>query len=162
MGEAVDIPRTKDERAAELKWVFLDAVLAEAGLLRFLSAFPVPFAEQVEDIGFFEVHGFVGLALLVDQERERDAGLLDEGTSEYEIAQADGSQIRSALFELRLMGAQLRDVLTAEDSAVVTQEDDHRGPVRPEEIELDGTFVRVRKDNPGQALGIAGIHAKRL
>jgi hypothetical protein len=60
------------------------------------------------------------------------------------------------------MGAQLRDMLTAEDSTVMAQEDDHRRPVRPEEVKLHGTFVGVRQDNPGQALGIAGIHAKRL
>lgn len=165
MREAVDISRTKDEGAAKLEWVFLDAVLAEAGRLRFLAAFPVLFAEQVEDVGFFEVHGLVRLTLLVDEQRESDSGLLDEGAGEDEVAETNGGQVRSALLKLRLMGAQLRDVLTAEDSAVVTKEDEYRRPLRPQEIELHGTLVRVRQDDASQPFGVGGhrgSHGDRL
>ena len=162
MREPVDISRAKDECAAELEWVLLDAVLAEAGFFRFLAAFPVVFAEQVEDVGFLEVHSLVRLTLLVDEQRETDSGLLDEGAGEDEVAQADGGQVRTTLFELRLMGAQLRDVLTAEDSTVVTQKNEHRRPVHPEEVELNRTFVGVRQDDAGEALGISAGHAKGL
>src|SRR5678816_163263 len=82
VSETVDVPRTKHEGAPELERVLFDALLAEAGLFRFLASFPVVFAEQVEEVGLFEVHGLVGLALFVDQEREGDASLLDEGTGE--------------------------------------------------------------------------------
>jgi hypothetical protein len=59
------------------------------------------------------------------------------------------------------MSAQLRDVLAAEDSAVVAKEDDHSRAVRPEQIELNGAFIGVRQNDPGEALGIGG-HGDRL
>ena len=162
MSETVNVPGTKYERAAELERVFLDALLAEAGFFRFLAPFPVLFAEQMEDIRLFEIHRLVGLALFVNQKWEGDPGLLDESASEDEIAQADSGQVDSALLELRLVGAQLRDVLTAEDSTVMAEEHDDRRPVRPEQVELDGTFVRIWQDDSGEALGIGAGHAKRL
>ena len=60
------------------------------------------------------------------------------------------------------MGAQLRDVLAAKDSAVMTKKDDNRRPVRPEEVELNRTFVRVRQNDPGETLGVGTGHAKRV
>jgi hypothetical protein len=59
------------------------------------------------------------------------------------------------------MGAQLRDVLAAEDSAVVAQEDDHRRLSGPQEIELHGALIGIGQDDPGEALGIGG-HELRL
>jgi len=48
------------------------------------------------------------------------------------ITHADNRQPRSLGPEFLFMLAQLRDVLTAEDSTIVPQEDHHRRPVRPQ------------------------------
>jgi len=47
------------------------------------------------------------------------------------ISQADSNQVGTLLFEFRLMFAQLRDVLAAKDSTVVTEEDNHGRSLGP-------------------------------
>jgi hypothetical protein len=59
------------------------------------------------------------------------------------------------------MFAQLRDVLAAEDSTVVPEEDDDRGTGGPKQVELDRTLIGVRKDDPYKAFCVAG-HGQRL
>jgi hypothetical protein len=45
------------------------------------------------------------------------------------------------------VGAQLRDVLAAEDSAVVAQKDYYGGPVFPERAKLNIAIVRIRQND---------------
>lgn len=64
-----------------------------------------------------------------DQKRKGDAGLFAKNTGVSPVAESDGGQARSAVEEGLLVCAQLRDVLAAENSAVVAKEDqDCRGP----------------------------------
>jgi hypothetical protein len=51
-----------------------------------------------------------------------------------------------------LVFAQLRDVLAAEDSAVVAEEDDDGGIRFPERAEADGFAVGVGEDYAGESL----------
>lgn len=48
------------------------------------------------------------------------------------VAEADGGQRSAFAVESVLVFAQLRDVLTAEDSAIVTKKDDYRGSFLPQ------------------------------
>lgn len=66
------------------------------------------------------------------------------------VAQSDGGQVRTLLFKLRLMFAQLRDVLTAEDSTVVAKEDDYCWPLGPQRSELDGLAVHILERDGGK------------
>lgn len=143
MGEAIEVSGAEDEAAAELEWILLDPMLTESCLFGFLAAHHVVLAQQVEDIRFFQFHRLVCLAPVVNEEREGDAGLLDESAREDEVPETHGGQVRSPLFEVSLMFAQLRDVLSAEDSTVVPEEDDHRRTARPKQIELDRTLIRI-------------------
>ena len=87
---------------------------------------------------------------LVHQQRERDAGLFPELTGIFPIAEANYGQSRFPLTERRFMLAQLRDVLAAEDSTVVTEEDDHRRLLVPKGTQPDFVPVRIRQIDVGE------------
>lgn len=55
----------------------------------------------------------------------KDAGVVG-------VAEADGGQGSASVVEGLLVSAQLRDVLTAEDSAIVTKKDDYRRSFLPQ------------------------------
>jgi hypothetical protein len=57
------------------------------------------------------------------------------------------------------VSAQLRDVLAAEDSAVVTQEDNHRWLAEPQGAQPDFPTVGIRKRDQSKA-AIEGVHAQ--
>lgn len=71
------------------------------------------------------------LSLFVDKQRKRDAALPAEYLGVAHIAQSNGSQGRPFFAERFFVVAQLRDVLAAENSAVVTQEGNDGRPIRP-------------------------------
>jgi hypothetical protein len=58
--------------------------------------------------------------------------ILDEPLQVLLRAAADGVELGSQRADSRQDGAQLRHLLTTEQSAEVTQEDEHRGPVGPQ------------------------------
>jgi hypothetical protein len=60
-------------------------------------------------------------AFFVDQQRKFDSGVFTKHASVHAIAQADGRKIGALRLELALVFAQLRDVLAAEDSAIVPE-----------------------------------------
>jgi len=61
------------------------------------------------------------------------------------VAQSNGREIRSPAAKLLFIFAQLRDVLAAEDSTVVAQEDQNRGRSGPQCAELNLAVVSVRQ-----------------
>ena len=75
--------------------------------------------------------------MLVDEEGEVDAGLFLEEAGVACVAEADGGESRVLGTEGLLVFAQLRDVLAAEDSAVVAEEDENCGMRFPERAETD-------------------------
>lgn len=77
-------------------------------------------------------HSFVRQALVVDQEGELYAGLVTKEPRVAHVAQANHGKARAFLLELCFEFAQLRDVLSAEDSAVVAQENQHGWPALPQ------------------------------
>ena len=70
-------------------------------------------------------NGFIGFAFVIDQQREMDTGFLAEESGIAGIAQSDDSEMSAFFLELGFKFAQLRDVLSAEDSTVVAKEDHH-------------------------------------
>jgi hypothetical protein len=106
----------------------------------------------MENVGGFEVGEFVGLPLLVDEEGKIDAGFLLKETCVVGIAEADGCEGGALFTEGLLVFAQLRDVLAAEDSAVVAEEDEDGGIRFPERAEADGFVEGVGKDDSGESL----------
>jgi hypothetical protein len=152
VSEAVDVAGTKDEGAAELEGIAAEFVLMVAGGAGAFATLEIVAAEEMEEIGFAEVGDFVGLAVLVDEEREVDAGFLLEEAGVVGIAEADGRQGGVLFAEGLLVLAQLRDVLAAEDSAVMAKEDEDCGIRLPERAEANGVAEGVGKNDFGEPL----------
>ena len=70
--------------------------------------------------------------LLVDQKKKCDFGFLPEQTRIVAIPQSHRSQGRALALKGALVFAQLRDVLTAEDSTIMAEENENRRPLFPE------------------------------
>lgn len=64
--------------------------------------------------------------------------------------------------ELLKVLAQLRDVLAAEDSTIMPQEDDDGGRVRPQRTECYGLAVDVRQGDAGESCAVAFSHGGTL
>jgi hypothetical protein len=83
-------------------------------------------------------------SLLIHQQGEGDASLFPEETGVRKIAQAYGGKLSPRISEIAFMLAQLRDVLPAENSAVMTKKNkDSRTPL-PKRAELYLESARVR------------------
>ena len=72
------------------------------------------------------------------------------------VAQPDGSQARALLLEFRFVRAQLRDVLAAEHSAVMADEDHNCGSISPQRAEPDVMAIKIGQNDARQ------LSAKRL
>ena len=127
----VDIPVhiawPQDKATAKLKRILSQFVLPMAARARAVAGRLVVAPQHVQQIRVAQARGTVRLALLIDQERKRDAGLLPEQTRVVSVAESDSCQVGAALAEGLFMFAQLRDVLAAEDSTIVAEEDHHGG-----------------------------------
>ena len=73
----------------------------------------------------FQFRSLVGGPLGIDQQGERDTAFLAKQAGIIQVAQSNRRQPGSGLLKLRFVLAQLRDMLAAEDSAVVPQEDNY-------------------------------------
>jgi hypothetical protein len=125
MGVKIHVARTEDEAASELKRIRAQTALAVAGCSRPRPRRRIVRAKQVQNIRLPQTRGAISEPLLVNQQRERDAGFFPELAGVVPIAESDDSERCSTLFERVLVFAQLRNVLAAENSAIVAQEDDH-------------------------------------
>ena len=132
VGEAIDISRREDEAAAKLEGIRAKFVLLMTGRPRALAALEIVAASEVQQIGGREISDGVGLALFVDQQRKIDARFFTENAGIVAVAKTDGSEGSAFVQEGLLVFAQLRDVLTAKNSSVVPQKNDHRRPALPQ------------------------------
>ncbi len=162
MDEEVAVAGSENETAAKLEWVFPQMVLAVAGGAGAPARSGIIAAQQMEKIGGGELCGAVGFAAFINEQRKRDAGILTEAARIVKIAQADGSEARAFCAEGRFVLAQLRDVFAAEDSAVMTQEDHHRGSVGPEAPQPDGTLVGVGQGDAGKLCAEGPLHCQQF
>lgn len=125
MGVAVDIPGAEDKAAAELEWIGSEGMLAMAAGAGAISGFRIFAAQEVQRIRHAKSNCAVRGALFVDEKRKGDSRLIAKKTGIIPVAESDGGQARSAVEEGLLVFAQLRDMLAAENSAVVAKEDQH-------------------------------------
>jgi hypothetical protein len=135
VGVAVYVAGTEDEASPQLEGVFAEPVLAVTGGARPLPGRHVVAAEEMEQRGIAETDRAIRLPPLVNQQREGDAGVLAEQAGVVQVAKSDGGKSRPSFPDCLLVFAQLRDVLPAEHSAVVAEEDEDRGGVGPKGAE---------------------------
>ena len=140
-------PGCDDERAAELEDVLLGGrtALAAAREEALDPADDLLRSGDVEKFAARELDRAMGLAPAIDEEGERDVLLLLEVGGHRGQAHSDGGDVRA--LELLVPVTQLRDVLAAERSAVVTEPDEDGGPVLPEGAEPDLTILMVDEDD---------------
>lgn len=98
--------------------------------------------------------------MLVDQQGKSDAGFLAEKACIIAVAQTDGGERGAFVEEGLLVFAQLRDVLVAEDSAVVAKKNDDGGVAFPERAETDFLAVRIWENDIGESLAESFVHVK--
>ncbi len=96
--------------------------------------------------------GAIGETVFIDEEGKMDAGIVAEHAGVIRVGQADGGKIRASRLNLVFVFAQLRDVLTAEDSTVMAQKHDYGGLLFPQRAEADLEAIGVGQDDGRQRL----------
>ncbi len=148
MGEAIHVAGTENEAPAELEGILAEASLLVTGGIGTFASCLVVASEDVQQSSGAKPRNAIGRALRVHQEREGDAGVLAEKAGVVLVAEPDGGKV-CALFAKRLfVFAQLRDVLAAEHSTIVSQKHDHCRTIRPQRAELNRMVVCVGQDDP--------------
>jgi len=112
----------------------------------------------VQHVGIAKPGGAIGETLLVDQKGESDAGVLAKLLRVVPVAEAYRRQICALVSKRLLLCAQLRDMLAAEDSAVVTQEDQDRRLTLPKRAEAYFPAAGIRQDDGGQGVAQRAGH----
>jgi hypothetical protein len=87
--------------------------------------------KQMQDAANLKLCCPVSNPLIVHEQREVDARFFAEETCVAEIAQTYSRELSSRASEFALMIAQLRDVLPAEDSSVMTKKNRNSGTPLP-------------------------------
>jgi hypothetical protein len=131
--EPVDVTRPEDKTAAQLERVSSESeiVLRVSGGLGPGAGLGIVASQQVKQVCALQFHGGIGFALLINEQGESDACFVAKSARIGAIAKSYGCQGCAAVSEGLFVGAQLRDVLAAEDSTVVPQEDHHCGLADP-------------------------------
>jgi len=135
-------------------------MLFVSGGLRAAARPHVVSTQQMEQGSVAQPNSFVGLAFVIDQKRELDAGFFSEEFGVARVAQSHGGEMRALLLELFFECAQLRDMLSAEDSTVVAKEDQHRRATLPQRPEARGISVDVWERDSGQLAAERFRHAR--
>jgi len=123
------------------------------------TRFEIVFTKKVEQVRALQLHRLVRFALFVHQQRKRNACLLTKSFSVGEVAKADGCKCRAALSKCFFACAQLRDMLAAEDSTVMAQENDDRRLPQPKRTEPNCTPVAIGQVDHGKPAVECPIHA---
>ena len=88
-------------------------------ILSLFTSNEIVFPEKVEEIAVLEVHASVRQASFINKEGESDPCLLAEEAGVVNVPKANSRDGSTSIPDLRLMSAQLRDMVAAEDSAIV-------------------------------------------
>lgn len=126
MRVAIDVAWRKDKTAPELKWIFAQLVLTIASGFRPLARSGIVFTQKVEQGSFVQSGSLVSFAFIVDEQREFDSRIVTKQPGIVGVAETNGDQLRAFLRKFFLMFAQLRNMLSAKDSTVVTKKDHNR------------------------------------
>jgi hypothetical protein len=135
--EAIHIAGPKHEAATKLKRVFADALLAMAGSFGALAGSGVVAAQQMQHRRLLQICRTVSFPVLINQQGELDARFFAELPGVVRIAKPDGRETSSFIEKFLLVFAQLRDVLAAKESAVMTEKNDDGRPISPQCAELN-------------------------
>jgi hypothetical protein len=154
----VYLARSENKAATKLKRILPQFMLVVASRPRPRAGSGVLAPQHVQKVRVAQSGSVIGLAFLVDQQRKRNACVLPELACIDCISESDGRQIRAALAERLFVCAQLRDVLTAEDSAIVAKEDHYGRLPLPKRSQTDLSRVAIGKNDGRQHCGERAGH----
>jgi hypothetical protein len=154
----VHVSRAKYERSSELERIAAQPALPVTLAAGSSPGFGIKAAEDVQKIGGAKTRGAVCLPLLIDQQREPDAGLLAKLAGVVAVPEPYCRDARTCCPERLLALAQLRDVLAAENSSVVPEKCDHSRPGFPEGTKPDIVPVNIGKRNIRESGSNRGCH----
>jgi len=158
VSEDIVVTGREYETAAELKRMRSDTSLSMSCGLGACPSQGVVGAEQVKDVSAPQSRLPICLALLVDEQRETNAGVLAKHLSVLSIAEANRGNSRSSFLKLFLMRAQLRYVLAAKDSAVVPEKDEHNRFFVPKRPHQHGSAIAIRQNDIGERFAKRVLH----
>jgi hypothetical protein len=127
----IDVAWAENKTSTELKWVFSEFMLMIAGVVRSLACFCIIAAQKMKEIGGLQLRCAIGLTLLVNKEGKSDGSLLAKLPRINGVTEPNCGENRPLVTKGLFVFAQLRDVLAAKDSAVVTQKNHDRGSFVP-------------------------------
>lgn len=104
----------------------------------------------MKQVRFLQAKCSIRFPLVIDQQRKLDSGFFAEGTGIVGIAQPNCGKCCSLVFELLLVLAQLRNVLTAEDSTIVAEENHNCRMVSPQRTQLYRIAINIRQSHSCQ------------
>jgi hypothetical protein len=157
--EEIFVAGSKDKTAAELQWIFAQAVLFVSCGLSAAAGLHVVSTQQVEQGSVPQADSLISFTLFIDQEREVDAGSFAKELRIAGVPQSDRGQPGALLPEFFFKRAQLRDVLATENSTVVAQEDKHGRSAFPQGAQACGFAVGIRQCDSGQLTAEGVSHA---
>jgi hypothetical protein len=150
MDEQIFIPGRKHKTAAELERILSQPMLLVSCGFCAAAGLHIVFAQKVEQGSMAQPNGFICFTFVIDQKRKLDTSLLAEKSGVAGVAQADDSKMSAFTFELGFKFAQLRDVLSAEDSTVMAKKDHHGRSAFPQRPKPRRLAVGVKKRNSGE------------
>ena len=112
--------------------IFSQFVLAMSSSLGAFTGKRIVLAKKMEERGFLQAESAIGFALLVNQERKRNSRFFAKSAGIVRVTEADRGEPSAFGFEFWFILAQLRDVLTAEDSTIVSQKHNHGRTIGPQ------------------------------
>lgn len=83
-------------------------------------------SQEMQEVSGLQFRCAVGLSGFINQQRERDARFFTKQPSVIAVAESHRGKRRTLVAKRLLMFAQLRDVLAAKDSSVVSEKNQHR------------------------------------
>lgn len=90
-----------------------------------------------------QADGFIGLPLVINEQRKIDFGFLAEEAGIFLITKSDYGDGGPFFTECCCEFAQLRDMLSAENSTIMPQKDQHHRSFFPQRTKARGVAVRV-------------------
>ncbi len=133
-----------------------------AGFVRSLACRYIVAAQEVKKIGGLQLRCAIGLTLFVNKKGKSYAGFLAKLAGINRIAEANGGESCSFVAKGLLVLAQLRGVLAAKNSAVMTQENHDGRPLVPQGAEPRLPAVAVRKGDKGELMAEGSFHGTSI
>ena len=146
----VSIAGSEDETASQLERVLSQLVLAMTARASPFAGYGVIAAEEVKQIGTAQSGSTIRLAFLINEQGKRDPGFFPEERGVVPVTEPDGRDADSSAIQFGLVFAQLRDMLSAEDSAIVPEKSHDRRRFSPNRSKHHLIFIGIRQTDACQ------------